>query len=101
MPMYDYYCNTCEHIFEDLNTMANSDKPTKEPCPECNEKTVRRGYFEAPQGGVDFNLTPDSATSGQWSELMNKMKKAQVINRAGKQNIDISTSRTGGRYGCQ
>ena len=101
MPNYDYYCDACQHTFDDIQTMDNRDVPTKEPCPRCNKTEVRRGYFEAPQGGVDFNLTPDSATGGKWSELMNKMKKAQVINRAGKQNIDIASSRTGGRYGAQ
>lgn len=101
MPTYDYQCETCNHQFDKFELIATRDDPCKEPCPECNENTVRRGWFNAPAGGVDATLTPDKATGGQWSQLMNKMKKSPVIDRASKVNLDAASSRTGARYGAQ
>ena len=39
MPFYDYKCE-CGHEFEEFFKIADRDKPTKEPCPSCNEDTV-------------------------------------------------------------
>ena len=101
MPNYDYCCDSCEHTWDDIFPIAKRDTPTKKPCPECSENTVRRGWITAPVGGVDATLTPDTATGGKWSELMNKMKKSPVINKASKVNLDAASSRTGARYGAQ
>lgn len=101
MPNYDYCCDSCEHTWDDIFPISKRDTPTKKPCPECSENTVRRGWVTAPVGGVDANLTPDKATGGQWSELMNKMRKSPVIDRKSKVNLDIASSRTGARYGAQ
>ena len=101
MPTYDYQCEACNHQFDQFQSITSRDVPCEEPCPECNETKVRRGWFNAPVGGVDGNLTPDKATGGQWSQLMNKMKKSQVVDRAAKANLDIASTRTGTKYGYQ
>ena len=102
MPTYDYQCETCNHQFDRFELIATRDEPCKKPCPECNESNVKRGWFNAPLGGVDATLTANKATGGQWSELMSKMKKSPVMNRDGKANLDRTTSeRSGAKYGCQ
>ncbi|HET7738856.1 MAG TPA: zinc ribbon domain-containing protein [Tepidiformaceae bacterium] len=33
MPVYEYYCQTCDGIFEELRPMRESSEPV--PCPQC------------------------------------------------------------------
>ena len=101
MPTYDYQCEACNHQFDQFQSIASRDAPCEEPCPECNETKVRRGWFNAPVGGVDATLTPDKATGGQWSQLMDQMKKSKVVGRDGKANLDAASTRSGARYGYQ
>ena len=103
MPTYDYQCETCNHQFDRFEKISSRDEPCKEPCPECNENKVRRGWFNAPVGGVDATLTANKATGGQWNQLMEKMKKSPVMGRDAKANLDRTSNErnTGARYGCQ
>jgi putative FmdB family regulatory protein len=40
MPIFEYRCEKCGREFEDLETVADRDKPR--PCPACGSKRVRR-----------------------------------------------------------
>lgn len=42
MPTYDYICNSCKHVFEQNEIIDNRDNPTKEKCPNCGKKKVKR-----------------------------------------------------------
>jgi putative FmdB family regulatory protein len=39
MPIYEYQCPSCNHKFELLRSMSDSDKEA--PCPKCKEKAKR------------------------------------------------------------
>lgn len=39
MPIYEYECEDCKHVFEELQKF--SDPPVEE-CPKCHKKAVRR-----------------------------------------------------------
>lgn len=39
MPLYEYYCDKCERVFEALRSIKDSDQPTK--CPECGAASDR------------------------------------------------------------
>jgi len=39
MPIYEYACNECEHVFELIQRMG---APAPEACPECGEPSVRK-----------------------------------------------------------
>jgi len=39
MPLYEYYCEPCHGIFEELRPMRESSEPV--PCPECFEDANR------------------------------------------------------------
>jgi len=38
MPLYDFECEKCNHYYEEFHTIADMDKPLKNPCPCCKEK---------------------------------------------------------------
>ena len=40
MPLYDYECKHCGSFFDELLSMSDRQKPTKEPCPKCKAKEV-------------------------------------------------------------
>jgi putative FmdB family regulatory protein len=99
MPIYEYKCNECEHTFDDYLNVSDRDKPLKEPCPECGENSVTK-LVSATTMGVDMNCTPDKKTGGDWSRLMDRMKKNTVPKRY-HDNIDRATNRSGGKIGPQ
>ncbi len=39
MPLYEYYCGSCDGVFEQLRSIRESDEPY--PCPECNREAGR------------------------------------------------------------
>ena len=44
MARYDYKCTKCEHVFEVMKAMKDSDTP--EQCPKCNEP-AKKVYLKA------------------------------------------------------
>ncbi len=39
MPLYEYYCEKCDNVFEALCPLAESDQPA--PCPRCGSEADR------------------------------------------------------------
>ncbi len=39
MPLYEYYCEKCDDVFETLRTFRDSDLPTR--CPKCCAESGR------------------------------------------------------------
>jgi putative FmdB family regulatory protein len=39
MPLYEYYCQHCNGIFEEIRQMRDSSDPS--PCPECSREAPR------------------------------------------------------------
>lgn len=67
MPMYEYFCKSCDGVFEARRSIAESAAPA--PCPACNKKarripptsvsmfTMREGYPRAiPDRGTYYHL---------------------------------------------
>lgn len=97
MPIYEYYCE-CGHEFEEMLSVSNRDKPTEDACPKCGEKTVKKGISAATMG-ADMNLTPDKQTGGDWSRLMDKVKKSAPQRYHGA--LDATKSNRAGGLGAQ
>lgn len=36
MPIYDYHCSNCKHVWEGLYSISGRKSPESEPCPSCN-----------------------------------------------------------------
>ncbi len=39
MPIYEYYCEKCDKVFESLRAIKNADEPA--PCPACGREADR------------------------------------------------------------
>ncbi len=62
-PLYDYKCQKCEYIFEEIHSMEERTLPCENPCPNCNsEKTVEQAIISAP--GVSLGYQGSSVQSG-------------------------------------
>jgi len=99
MPLYGYRCEECECQFDRLLGVSERDQPISEPCPECGENGVKK-LIDVCTMGVDANLTPDRATGGDWSKLMDRMKKGNVSKKYHK-NLNRATDSTGRKFGPQ
>ncbi len=96
MPLYEYYCEKCQHAFDEILTVSNRNEPTKQPCPECGAEEVRKGVSETTMG-ADMNMTPDKKTGGDWTRLMDKMKTYTPQSEHGA--LDKTKQRSAGQYG--
>ena len=52
MPIFEYMCDNCGTVFEELESVTNRDKPHE--CPECGKKMGRRivSRFATSGGGL-------------------------------------------------
>jgi putative FmdB family regulatory protein len=39
MPLYEYYCESCDKVFEALRSLRQSEAPS--PCPDCGREAAR------------------------------------------------------------
>ena len=85
MPVYEYYCESCEHQFEELLSVSKRDEPTEESCPICEENTIKKGVSLTLMG-ADATLTLDKQCPG-FTNRMKEISKAPVINPSAKRNI--------------
>src|SRR3990172_6724235 len=89
MPLYEYYCKSCDGVFETIRQIAQASSPA--PCPVCSKKaqripptsfnafTMRDGYpRRIPDRGTYWHLGKKS--KGELSELRDR--KAAAANEA-------------------
>jgi putative FmdB family regulatory protein len=98
MPNYGYECTKCEHYFEQVHPIAERDKPTTEKCPSCGKaKSVIKSWKGVTPGlSADNTLTPDKASGGRWTELMNRMKSN--LPEYAKKRLDRASDMKGTRW---
>jgi putative FmdB family regulatory protein len=97
MPTYPYRCEKCDDTFDLYLKIDERDNPLNENCAKCGCKSIVRDYttFKQPIAS-DTNMTPDKKTQGQWSQLMNRMKKG--IPKRFHSTLDGSTDRSGRKW---
>lgn len=44
MPIYEYYCPTCEGTFEILQSLGAAENGKQPACPKCGERKVARVF---------------------------------------------------------
>ncbi len=74
MPMYEYQCKKCKHIFEKI--MQYSDKPLKN-CPDCGAKNSLEQTISAPAfqfKGAGWYVTDYAKKSGKSDKADGKGK---------------------------
>ena len=55
MPLYTYACESCDNVFDDLQSISNREKPCETPCQKCGGKifkTVTPIKIVAGSGGL-------------------------------------------------
>ena len=99
MPIYTYTCSECNKSWDDIQTLSNADKPIKEACPHCEAcNCVKRESVYSTNMNADTTMTPDKATGGKWSAVMEKMRNAPGVRKKDRENLDRASSRTGRRW---
>src|SRR5262245_16688095 len=63
MPIYEYYCLSCDSIFEVLTSLSDAAK--KKPCPECGRRSPRTVSAFAIASGGNGHHDSETATIAQ------------------------------------
>lgn len=96
MPNYDYRCSSCGHSWSELFKIDDRDTPLKKPCAKCKKKKIERDILGFPGIASDSQLTPDTKTDGQWSKLMDKIKKGKP--KDSQKKLEATKHHTGRRW---
>lgn len=67
MPLYEYFCDDCDELFEIIRSVADEDEVT---CPKCEAKARKMisGFFSVRSSGSSAATGCGSAGSGgSWS----------------------------------
>jgi putative FmdB family regulatory protein len=76
MPAYNYSCSSCEHEFEDIQSIAERHLPETLPCPNCFHKTViMRIGAPAICSSHRLDAAKSSKPQGDFRERMQQIKK--------------------------
>jgi putative FmdB family regulatory protein len=63
MPLYEYYCMTCDFTFEELSSLSESSK--KKPCPDCGRRAPRTVSAFAIASGASGHLATEVTPAQQ------------------------------------
>ena len=69
MPLYEYQCTACEHVFDKLLSLSRKDEPKEQPCPNCQKPEVQEHITRS-----DFRLV-DVKKSSHMNEVLNEIKR--------------------------
>lgn len=72
MPLYDFQCTECEHVFE-VNCKI-SEKGNVHECPNCKSSKTESRIFSAPRRGDSIALGLNTHQRG-FKEVLNKIHK--------------------------
>ena len=75
MPLYEYQCESCEYIFERQLKMSEYKAPVTEPCPMCNNTTVKQIHTKGHGIGDPVRLGHIKPPA-DWQRFINRMSKA-------------------------
>ena len=83
MPLYEYFCKSCDGVFETMRPIAMASEPA--PCPVCAKKaqripptsfsafTIREGYPRSiPDRGTYYHLGKEVKTPNRGGAPMNE-----------------------------
>lgn len=75
-PLYEYFCNSCDHEFEEHHSIADRKLPELSCCTKCKKKKIEQKLSSA---GIAFDskLKP----GGDFRERMKEIKKLHKYDR--------------------
>jgi putative FmdB family regulatory protein len=72
VPIYQYQCSTCNHVFDKKLSIADRRVPETEPCPNCNEVTVQKN--DGNSNEHTYGLGAEAKNNyGGFSEVLTKI----------------------------
>ena len=75
MPTYDYFCNACSTVIEDIHVPYDDrDIPLTEPCPLCEAENCIERLACAPALGDAFRLGRANLPT-TWTDKLARMKR--------------------------
>ncbi len=89
MPLYQFYCEKCDNVFDEMVHLNGKKPPSRRKCPECN-KFAKRFYnveISARVGGVT------EKTKRMGREFIEKGFNKQQANEFYNTHIDLSKQR--------
>ena len=48
MPLYEYRCESCGHVFDEFLSVSDRETPIQAQCPKCYKMTVRMNFGTPP-----------------------------------------------------
>lgn len=103
MPIYEYQCQTCNHLFE---LLQKRDEPAPGACPACGatslKKQVTAGSFHLKGGGwyvTDYKDNnkkgaADSTSASKSKDSMSTQEKPATSDSSQKQSASVSKNDT-------
>jgi putative FmdB family regulatory protein len=80
MPFYDYKCDKCEHIFEEMLKVADRKKPERKKCPGCGASGGVKQHISGGVGvAIDKNMRVDGNATGGFRDAMQKIIESPGI----------------------
>ena len=95
MPIYEFKCNSCQHIFEELLSIGKRDEPCCQPCPQCKKREIQRDWRNTAVMGCDATVGPGA----EFKALSKKISRS--LPASAKVNMERAASLTGRKYGCR
>jgi len=74
MPLYDFHCKDCDHVFEKQLKIAEMEQPIAEPCPECKKEGAIERFIGRVGFGDPVGLGLKKPGQG-WTDWLNLLKK--------------------------
>ena len=84
MPLYDYKCKTCNHTWEEQQTIESRNVPRYNPCPECGTSDSIILLIGKPSIGDVVRMgikKPDNHVVDRLKEVQNTMPNANIKSR--------------------
>jgi putative FmdB family regulatory protein len=97
MPNYSFECEGCSHKFEVFLKMSENDNPTKEKCPSCGKKKVKKDWSDQRNAiGMDMTLTPTKVNGSAWKDVVDRIKGSGHVPKRYHDRLD-NAGRSAGR----
>jgi putative FmdB family regulatory protein len=87
LPTYEYTCETCQKVWDEVHKIAERKEPESHACPHCGQGPVRQGIFTAIPLGDPIRLGLRKPHSGM-KEVLQKIDSKTAGSRL-KQNSTL------------
>jgi putative FmdB family regulatory protein len=80
MPFYDYKCEKCDHLFEEMLKVADRKKPERKKCPGCGASGCVKQHISGGTGmAIDTNHRVDGNATGAFKDVMERVIQSDGI----------------------